>query len=57
MGQSAPALSADEKRWRMITATMRKNGYAPSADVLYQAITELLAGRIPEVHEATLFGK
>jgi bidirectional [NiFe] hydrogenase diaphorase subunit len=31
MAQSAPALSTDEKRWRMITATMRKNGYAPDA--------------------------
>jgi bidirectional [NiFe] hydrogenase diaphorase subunit len=31
MTQSAPPLSADEKRQRMVTATMRKNGYAPDA--------------------------
>jgi bidirectional [NiFe] hydrogenase diaphorase subunit len=31
MTQSAPALSADEKRRRMIIGTMRKNGYAPDA--------------------------
>ena len=31
MMQSAPVLSADEKRRRMITATMRRNGYAPDA--------------------------
>jgi bidirectional [NiFe] hydrogenase diaphorase subunit len=31
MTQSARALSADEKRWRMVTATMRKNGYTPDA--------------------------
>jgi bidirectional [NiFe] hydrogenase diaphorase subunit len=31
MTQSAPPLSADEKRRRMVTATMRKNGYAPDA--------------------------
>jgi bidirectional [NiFe] hydrogenase diaphorase subunit len=31
MTQSAPVLSADEKRWRMVTATMRRNGYAPDA--------------------------
>ncbi|HTK11212.1 MAG TPA: bidirectional hydrogenase complex protein HoxE [Ktedonobacteraceae bacterium] len=31
MMQSAPPLSAEEKRWRMVTATMRKNGYAPDA--------------------------
>lgn len=29
--QSAPPLSADEKRRRMVTATMRKNGYLPDA--------------------------
>jgi bidirectional [NiFe] hydrogenase diaphorase subunit len=31
MTQSAPALSADEKRRRMIIGTMRRNGYAPDA--------------------------
>src|ERR671939_338975 len=31
MTQSAHVLSADEKRRRMIIATMRKNGYAPDA--------------------------
>ena len=31
MVQFASALSADEKRWRMVTATMRRNGYTPDA--------------------------
>jgi bidirectional [NiFe] hydrogenase diaphorase subunit len=31
MTQSAPVLSTEEKRKRMIVATMRKNGYAPDA--------------------------
>ncbi|GHO99954.1 hydrogenase HoxE [Reticulibacter mediterranei] len=31
MVKSAPVLSAEEKRRRMIIATMRKNGYAPDA--------------------------
>ena len=31
MTQSAPALSADEKRWRIVTAAMRRNGFAPDA--------------------------
>ena len=31
MTQSAPSLSAEEKRQRIITATMRKNGYTPDA--------------------------
>jgi len=31
MVQSAPSLSADEKRRRMIIGTMRRNGYAPDA--------------------------
>src|SRR5215472_4177075 len=31
MTQAAPALSTEEKRRRMIIATMRKNGYAPHA--------------------------
>lgn len=31
MTQTASALSADEKRRRMVTATMRRNGYAPDA--------------------------
>ncbi len=31
MTQSAPVLSADEKRRRMIIGTMRRNGYAPDA--------------------------
>jgi bidirectional [NiFe] hydrogenase diaphorase subunit len=31
MTQSAPVLSADEKRQRMVIATMRRNGYAPDA--------------------------
>src|SRR5579859_542097 len=31
MTQSAPVLSTEEKRRRMVTATMRKNGYAPDA--------------------------
>lgn len=31
MSQAAPALSTEEKRLRMVTATMRKNGYAPDA--------------------------
>ncbi len=31
MKQSAPVLTADEKRRRMVTATMRKNGYMPDA--------------------------
>lgn len=29
--QAAPTLSADEKRWRIVTATMRRNGFAPDA--------------------------
>ncbi len=29
--QSAPVLSADDKRWRMVTATMRRHGYTPDA--------------------------
>jgi NAD-reducing hydrogenase small subunit len=32
-------------------------GCPPSADVLYFALTELLAGRIPDLHEYTRFGK
>jgi bidirectional [NiFe] hydrogenase diaphorase subunit len=31
MKQSAPVLTADEKRRRMVIATMRKNGYTPDA--------------------------
>jgi bidirectional [NiFe] hydrogenase diaphorase subunit len=31
MTQSAPVLSTEEKRKRMMIATMRKNGYAPDA--------------------------
>lgn len=31
MTQAAPVLSTEEKRRRMIVATMRKNGYAPDA--------------------------
>ena len=31
MTQAAPALTAEEKRWRMVNATMRKNGYTPDA--------------------------
>ena len=31
MTQTAPVLSTEEKRRRMIVATMRKNGYAPDA--------------------------
>ena len=31
MTQSAPTLSAEEKRWRIVTATMRRNGYTPDA--------------------------
>src|SRR5437763_2385141 len=36
MTQSAPVLPADEKRWRMVTATMRRNGYA--ADALIETL-------------------
>lgn len=32
-------------------------GCPPSADVLYFALTELLAGRMPDVHDLTRFGK
>jgi len=32
-------------------------GCPPSADVLYFALTELLAGRIPNLEDATRFGK
>jgi NAD-reducing hydrogenase small subunit len=32
-------------------------GCPPSADVLYFALTELLAGRMPNVHDLTRFGK
>jgi NAD-reducing hydrogenase small subunit len=32
-------------------------GCPPSADVLYFALTELLAGRIPQVNDLTRFGK
>jgi NAD-reducing hydrogenase small subunit len=32
-------------------------GCPPSADVLYFAVTELLAGRLPDVHALTRFGK
>jgi NADH:ubiquinone oxidoreductase subunit F (NADH-binding) len=42
MTQSAPPLSADEKRWRMVTATMHKNGYAPDA------LTELSPNQVIE---------
>ncbi len=31
MKQSAPVLSAEEKRWRIVTATMRRNGSTPDA--------------------------
>lgn len=31
MTQSVPALSVEEKRWRIVTATMRRNGYTPDA--------------------------
>ena len=31
MAKSAPVLTADEKRRRMVIATMRKNGYTPDA--------------------------
>ena len=31
MAKSVPVLSAEEKRRRMITATMRRNGYTPDA--------------------------
>ncbi len=29
--QTAPTLSADEKRWRIVTTTMRRNGFTPDA--------------------------
>lgn len=32
-------------------------GCPPSADVLYFALTELLAGRMPDLHDVTRFGK
>lgn len=32
-------------------------GCPPSADVLYYAITELLAGRVPDLRDKTRFGK
>lgn len=32
-------------------------GCPPSADVLYYALTELLAGRMPDVQDRTRFGK
>ena len=32
-------------------------GKNPSADVLYFALTELLAGRVPDLKERTRFGK
>jgi bidirectional [NiFe] hydrogenase diaphorase subunit len=31
MTQPAPGLTIEEKRWRMVNATMRRNGYAPDA--------------------------
>jgi bidirectional [NiFe] hydrogenase diaphorase subunit len=31
MTQVAPPLSAEDKRWRIVTATMRRNGYTPDA--------------------------
>jgi bidirectional [NiFe] hydrogenase diaphorase subunit len=31
MMQSAPTLPTDDKRWRIVTTTMRRNGYAPDA--------------------------
>jgi len=31
MIQSVPILSAEDKRWRIVTATMRRNGYSPDA--------------------------
>jgi bidirectional [NiFe] hydrogenase diaphorase subunit len=31
MTQSAPALPTNDKRWKIVTTTMRKNGYAPDA--------------------------
>jgi len=31
MMQTAPTLPTDDKRWRIVTTTMRRNGYAPDA--------------------------
>ncbi len=31
MLQSAPTLPTDDKRWRIVTTTMRRNGYTPDA--------------------------
>ena len=31
MTQSAPTLPTDDKRWRIVTTTMRRNGYTPDA--------------------------
>src|ERR1700736_4773237 len=31
MMQSAPVLPADDKRWRIVNGTMRRNGYASDA--------------------------
>lgn len=31
MIQSTPTLPTDDKRWRIVTTTMRKNGYTPDA--------------------------
>lgn len=31
MTQVAPPLSTEDKRWRIVTATMRRNGYTPDA--------------------------
>jgi bidirectional [NiFe] hydrogenase diaphorase subunit len=31
MTQSAPALPTNDKRWKIVTTTMRRNGYAPDA--------------------------
>jgi NAD-reducing hydrogenase small subunit len=42
---------------QVVTVDAFLPGCPPSADVLYFAVTELLAGRIPDVSRSTRFGK
>ncbi len=42
---------------QVVTVDAFLPGCPPSADVLYFALTELLAGRTPDVHDLTRFGK
>jgi len=49
MKQSAPVLTAEEKRRRMITATMRKNGFTPDALIETLHTAQSAAGYLDDV--------